>query len=193
MEAKFLSGDLHPVLQLDATVASQPIVVNVDTPDQINAVFDMIAYNKGNNFQEGCIWKYNFVCLGASVIRMMEDFMGTDDFRSGLTEFLRKYSYKTAITEDLLRELSAASKQNLNMSHIMGTWTRQKGFPVIVVAKSNDGYVLKQERFLTSANTSDVASPYDYKWEVPISYLTSDNPQIIQRKWLHLDDNSLVM
>ena len=49
MEAKFLSGDLHPVLQLDATVASHPIVVNVDTPDQINAVFDMIAYNKGNN------------------------------------------------------------------------------------------------------------------------------------------------
>ena len=119
--------------------------------------------------------------------------MGTDDFRSGLTEFLRKYSYKTAITEDLLRELSAASTQNLNMSHIMGTWTRQKGFPVIVVDKSNYGYILKQERFLTSANTSDVASPYDYKWEVPISYLTSDNPQIIQRKWLHLDDNSLVM
>ena len=47
MDAKFLSGDLHPVLQLDATVASHPIVVDVDTPDQINAVFDMIAYNKG--------------------------------------------------------------------------------------------------------------------------------------------------
>ena len=47
MEAKFLSGDLHPVLQLDATVASHAIVVDVDTPDQINAVFDMIAYNKG--------------------------------------------------------------------------------------------------------------------------------------------------
>lgn len=53
MEAKFLSGDLHPVLQLDATVASHPIVVDVDTPDQINAVFDMIAYNKGKSGKGG--------------------------------------------------------------------------------------------------------------------------------------------
>ena len=203
MEAKFLSGDLHPVLQLDATVASHPIVVDVDTPDQINAVFDMIAYNKGNKkctkissnghiFETFCVFFFNLT--GASVIRMMEDFMGPADFRSGLTAFLLKYSYKTAITEDLLRELSAASTQNLNMSQIMGTWTRQKGFPVIVIGKSDGGYTLRQERFLTSNSSSeDVTSPYDYKWEVPVSYLTSENPQVVQRNWLHLDDTSLFM
>ena len=63
MEAKFLSGDLHPVLQLDATVASHPIVVDVDTPDQINAVFDMIAYNKGNSGKGGN--KFYLMCLMA--------------------------------------------------------------------------------------------------------------------------------
>ena len=35
------------VLHFDATLASHPIVVDVSTPDQINAVFDIISYNKG--------------------------------------------------------------------------------------------------------------------------------------------------
>ena len=110
MDSQFLTGDLHPVLELDATEASHPIVVDVSTPDEINAVFDTIAYSKG-----------------ASVIRMMEDFMGEDDFRRGISNFLKKYSFQNAVTEDLLRELSAVSTEGLNVTHIMNTWTRQKG------------------------------------------------------------------
>ena len=111
MDSKFLTGDLHPVLELDATEASHPIVVDVSTPDEINSVFDMIAYNKG-----------------ASVIRMMEDFMGEEDFRRGISNFLKKFSFQNAVTEDLLSELSAVSSEGLNVTHIMNTWTRQKGY-----------------------------------------------------------------
>ena len=67
---------------MDATNSSHSIVVDVDTPDQINAVFDTIAYSKG-----------------ASVIRMMENFLGENDFRKGLTNFLTKFSFKTAVTQ----------------------------------------------------------------------------------------------
>ena len=50
---------------------------------------------------------------------------------------------------DLLRELTAASSENLNVTSIMDTWTRQKGFPVVVLQKlSNGHYVATQERFL---------------------------------------------
>ena len=111
MESKFLTADLHPVLELDATESSHPIVVDVSTPDEINAVFDTIAYSKG-----------------ASVIRMMEDFMGGDDFRRGISNFLKKFSFQNAVTEDLLKELSDVSTEGLNVTHIMNTWTRQKGF-----------------------------------------------------------------
>ena len=34
-DAKFLSDDLHGVLNFDATFASHPIVVDVNTPDQV--------------------------------------------------------------------------------------------------------------------------------------------------------------
>jgi glutamyl aminopeptidase len=67
MESRFLTSDLHGVLDLDATLGSHPIVVNVDTPDQINSVFDTISYSKGS-----------------SVIRMLESFMGSDDFKVGV-------------------------------------------------------------------------------------------------------------
>ena len=116
MESKFLTGDLHPVLELDATESSHPIVVDVSTPDEINAVFDQIAYSKG-----------------ASVIRMMEDFMGGDDFRRGISNFLKKFSFQNAVTEDLLKELSDVSTEGLNVTHIMNTWTRQKGFSELLI------------------------------------------------------------
>merc|ERR1711962_360541 len=171
MDSKFLTLDLHPVLELDATDASHPIVVNVDTPDEINAVFDKIAYSKGS-----------------SVIRMMEDFMGEDDFHRGISNFLKKFSFQNAVTEDLLKELTAVSSEGLNMTNIMNTWTRQKGYPVISVEKTNvDGeYILTQSKFGT--NSTD-PSPYDYKWEVPISYKTSRDS--VKRTWLHLKDDRI--
>ena len=111
MDSKFLTGDLHPVLELDATESSHAIVVDVETPDEINSVFDTIAYSKG-----------------ASVIRMMENFMGSQDFRRGISSFLTKYSYQNAITQNLLDELTASSSEGLDMTRIVDTWTRQKVF-----------------------------------------------------------------
>ncbi len=175
MDAKFLTGDLHPVLELDATLSSHPIVVDVDTPDEINSVFDTIAYNKG-----------------ASVIRMMEDFMGPQDFRRGISNFLRKFAYQNAITEDLLKELSASSTEGLNVTEIMNTWTRQKGFPVLVVSQrdSNGMVSLTQERFLSSSSAHNESSPYGFKWEIPLSYKTS-NDSAVKRTWFHSDQDKL--
>lgn len=85
---QFLIEDLHSVLTLDATLASHPIVQKVETPDQITEVFDTITYNKG-----------------ASVIRMMEDFVGPDNFRQSVTNYLNNHAYGNAVTDDLLTEI----------------------------------------------------------------------------------------
>jgi len=47
VEGMFLVQDLYRVMDLDSTFGSHPIVTKVDTPDQINAVFDLISYAKG--------------------------------------------------------------------------------------------------------------------------------------------------
>ena len=40
---------------------------------------------------------------------MMENFMGTADFKAGISKFLEDFSYKNAVTQDLFDALEAAS------------------------------------------------------------------------------------
>lgn len=88
MMDQFLIDDLHSVMTLDATLASHPIVQTVKTPDQITEVFDSITYNKG-----------------ASVIRMMDNFVGDDNFKTSVTNYLNKHAFGNAVTDDLLTEI----------------------------------------------------------------------------------------
>ena len=74
MEAQFLSLDLHPVMDLDAQLNSHPIVQEVNDTNQITELFDKISYSKG-----------------ASVIRMLENFMGAEEFRAGIHKFLESH------------------------------------------------------------------------------------------------------
>ena len=180
-EGLFLTSDLHRVLTLDSTLSSHPIVVDVDTPDQINAVFDTISYSKG-----------------ASVIRMLESFMGSEEFRKGIHNFLVKYAYKNAVTQDLFDELTRVSSEKLDITNIMNTWTRQKGYPILTLSKEKNSstssscsscYRVTQQRFLSDPeayNVCDDISPYEYKWEVPVTYTSPKNSGIHQ-VWLHQD------
>ncbi len=49
---------------------------------------------------------------------MLEDFLGSDHFRAGLKNFLVKYSYKNAVTQDLLDELSKACNKKVDITKV---------------------------------------------------------------------------
>ncbi|PNF17921.1 hypothetical protein B7P43_G02198 [Cryptotermes secundus] len=171
---QFLIDDLHPVLMLDASVTSHPIVQTVAHPDEITGLFDTISYSKG-----------------ASVIRMLEDFMGEEDFKNGITNFLNHFKFGNAVTQDLWNELQEARK-DVNITRVMDTWTRQMGYPVVTATRDPNGTVtLKQERFLfdQDANITD-NSPYGYRWDVPVTYITSQS-KAVSRTWLHSDAASV--
>ena len=134
MESQFLTMDLHRVMALDSTVNSHPIVQEVAHPDQITEIFDTISYAKG-----------------ASVLRMLEQFMGEELFREGVHVFLERFSiyqkdiqfgiyiiinrfkYGNAVTNDLWTALSEVAQGRLDIKAIMDTWTRQMGYPVLQV------------------------------------------------------------
>jgi len=42
--------------------------------------------------------------------------MGSEEFRLGIHNFLTKFSFKNAVTNDLFDELSAVSSQNLDIA-----------------------------------------------------------------------------
>jgi len=176
IEDQFISTDLQSVMKLDSTVNSHPIVQDVSHPDQITEIFDAISYNKG-----------------ASVLRMLENFMGPEEFRRGIHLFLKKYQYSNAVTADLWRELEAVSSKKLAISSIMDTWTRQMGYPVLDVEKiSSTRYKVTQTRYLSdqTAKVNISESPFQYRWDVPVTWVT-DTASTPTLRWLNRDESML--
>lgn len=122
---------------VDALISTRPIEVTVRTPDDAEAMFDVLTYEKG-----------------ASVLRMLEQFLGEDAFRAGVRLYLARHSYDNTETHDLWDALEEASGQPVR--DMMDRWIFEGGHPVIFGALEGAELVLRQQR-----NTPDsgVAAP----------------------------------
>ena len=138
MQDQFIISTLHGVLSLDATLGAHPIVQTVENPDQITEIFDTITYSKGS-----------------SIIRMLEDFLGADNFQRGVTNYLDTFKFGNAVTDDFLTVLDELNL-GIDVKSIMRTWTEQMGLPVVEVEQISDTqYRLTQKRFFSN--------PVDYE------------------------------
>lgn len=157
---QFVTDIYIRALELDCLDNSHPIEVPVGHPSEIDEIFDDISYNKG-----------------ASVIRMLHNYIGDDDFRKGMNLYLTKHQYKNTSTEDLWAALEEASKKPVES--VMSTWIKKMGFPVVTANLEKDGNntVLKitQSKFTTSNKNTENESP----WMIPISVSTSQKPKEI--------------
>lgn len=157
---QFVPSTLIDALKMDSLCSSHAIEVPVGHPSEVDEIFDNISYNKG-----------------ASVIRMLYNWIGDKSFKSGMHNYLTKYSYQNAETPQLWAELEAAS--GLPVNAVMSTWTGQMGFPVIAVESRQEGadriLTLTQSKFVKGAvGDLDVSK---YMWQIPISILTKDNKE----------------
>ncbi|XP_037550467.1 glutamyl aminopeptidase [Nematolebias whitei] len=146
-------SDVLPVMVNDALLSSHPIIVNVSSPAEITSVFDAISYSKG-----------------ASVLRMLEDWMGRDVFRDGCRKYLQDYHFKNAKTANFWASLAEVS--GLPIAEVMDTWTKQMGYPVVDLIASGTEAKLTQRRFLLDplADASKPPSPFRYKWTIPVKW-----------------------
>nr|KAF6296479.1 aminopeptidase puromycin sensitive [Myotis myotis] len=132
---QFVSADYTRAQELDALDNSHPIEVSVGHPSEVDEIFDAISYSKG-----------------ASVIRMLHDYIGDTDFKKGMNMYLTKFQQKNAATEDLWECLEGASGKPI--AAVMNTWTKQMGFPLIYVEAEqveNDRLLkLSQRKFCAS-------------------------------------------
>ncbi|XP_040290867.1 puromycin-sensitive aminopeptidase [Bufo bufo] len=155
---QFVSADYTRAQELDALENSHPIEVSVGHPSEVDEIFDAISYSKG-----------------ASVIRMLHDYIGDEDFRKGMNQYLTKFQEKNAATEDLWESLEQASGKPV--AAVMSTWTKQMGFPLLYVEseQKEDTHILKlsQKKFCASGPHNGEESPL---WMVPISICTSESP-----------------
>ncbi|KAG7232635.1 hypothetical protein INR49_008278 [Caranx melampygus] len=115
---------------------------------------------------------------------MLHNYIGDEDFRKGMNAYLMKFQHKNASTEDLWDCLEQASGKPI--AAVMGSWTKQMGFPIIVVDQEQQGddriLKLSQKKFCASGpHNGEYHSPRSGEdcpsWMVPISICTSEDPK----------------
>ncbi len=128
----------------DALTKTHPIMAKVHDPEEIEELFDEISYGKG-----------------ASILRMIEAYIGSENFKKGVAQYLQKFRYSNASGHDLWSSLQEAS--GTDVSRIMEGWISQEGFPVIKASLVDGRLTLEQERFLLTGGTSKQT------WPIPVT------------------------
>lgn len=83
-----------------------------------------------------------FGITGASVIRMMNHFLGEETFKHGLTNYLEVHKFSNARQDDLWQQLTLQAHLDgslplhMTVKEIMDTWTLQTGYPVVTVTRN---------------------------------------------------------
>ncbi len=139
-------------MQVDGLKSTRPIEFPVDRPEEAAGMFDVLTYEKG-----------------ASVLRMLEQYLGAAKFRDGIRLYLKKHAYGNAETTDLWDALEESTQQPVRA--MMDGWIFQPGYPLVSVEKSGRTIRISQQIFRYLQDGSDS----ERSWHVPI-FLRAGTP-----------------
>ncbi|MGA8302507.1 MAG: M1 family metallopeptidase [Thermoplasmata archaeon] len=130
-------------LEGDSLDATHPVRAPVAHPEEISQIFDEISYGKG-----------------ASLLAMLESYIGEERFRRGLTDYLRQFGFGNATTADLWTALSRAADEPVGP--LIDPWLDRPGLPSISARLTERGLELTQRRF------SYHGTPESDPWPIPM-------------------------
>jgi puromycin-sensitive aminopeptidase len=109
---------------VDGLHATRAIEYEVRRPDEVAAMFDVLTYEKG-----------------ASVLWMIEQYLGADRFRDGVRRYLAAHRLGNTDAEDLWDALQAVAAEadgddagEPTIGQIMHSWLFQGGHPLVTVS-----------------------------------------------------------
>jgi len=154
-------------MQVDGLKSTRPIEFPVERPEEAAGMFDVLTYEKG-----------------ASVLRMLEQYLGADKFRDGIRLYLRRHEYANAETTDLWDALEDSTRQPARA--LMDSWIFQAGYPLISVERNTSDLILSQRifRYLRDGDHPD------RKFHVPV-FLRAGTKQGTVNQTVLLTDQEL--
>lgn len=150
----FLRSEMAGALARDCLKNTHPIQVPVKSPDEIEQIFDSISYGKG-----------------ASILRMIEAYVGAEAFQKGIQHYLSSHMFSNATGNDLWNALEVTSRKPVQM--IMSEWVRRPGYPVVTVEVRGEELILHQERFLISGSSEKAL------WPIPVTMEVNGEPRSV--------------
>ncbi len=143
--------DEDNTLDLDARPTTRAIRAKAESRDEINEMFDGIAYGKAGD-----------------VLLMVENYEGPETFRKGVHAYLSAHLYSNATAEDFWGAQAAASHEPVDK--IMDSLVAQPGVPLVTFGKPAGGQVsVQQKRFFLSPS---IRPDLKQKWTLPICFST---------------------
>ena len=144
---------------VDALASTRPVEFEVRSPAEADGMFDVLTYQKGG-----------------ALLRMLEQYLGADVFRTGVSHYLRTHAYANTETNDLWDAIEATSGEPVR--RLMDSWIWQPGFPLVsaVVIDVDGGpqLQLRQERFSYGDDTDS-----DSSWVIPVHVRSGSETQTI--------------
>ena len=140
---QFIVDEQSLALKLDALDNTHPIQVEVKHPDEIRTIFDAISYEKG-----------------ASVLLMLQNYLGPTDFRDGLRIYLKRHAYDNTDSTDLWAAWEEASSKPVK--DFMEAWVTQPGYPIVYA--DFEKCTVEQERFYLNPEAKKEAAT----WPIPL-------------------------
>ena len=151
-------------MQVDGLKSTRPIEFPVEKPEEAAGMFDVLTYEKG-----------------ASVLRMLEQYLGAEAFRDGIRLYLKRHEFANAETTDLWDALEDSTKQPVRA--LMDSWIFQPGYPLISVELDGRNLVIAQQLF---RYLQDGAIP-DRKYHVPVFVRAGTKDAVVQKTLLLTD------
>ncbi|CAH8450027.1 unnamed protein product [Schistosoma bovis] len=153
----FILDELMPALDIDTSMESRPVIYPANTTIQIISMFDLITYDKG-----------------ASLVWMMEKFMGRSAFQNGLKRYLIQNQYKNTDEKDLWKALSEewnTQVNHLDIGFIMDSWTKQRNYPLVIVKRNGSNvFSFEQIRYFQHYGNKSSQTNRERIWIIPITY-----------------------
>ncbi|RWS26100.1 puromycin-sensitive aminopeptidase-like isoform X2 [Leptotrombidium deliense] len=160
---RFLVNDYEHSLYADSLSNSHAIEMHITDPSRLYELFDTITYSKG-----------------ASIIRMLVEWIGEEDFKRGLTLYFNRFKYKNTKSDDLWTALADISHKPVK--DVMSTWILQKGYPYLKVIVENNSLFITQSHFTLNQTLKDPKK----LWKIPIIFSVGNE----KRKTLIIFDKS---
>jgi puromycin-sensitive aminopeptidase len=140
------SLDRSAAFDVDSLDKTRPIEVEVNSPQDADAMFDLLTYEKGG-----------------SVLRMLEQYLGEERYRDGIRHYLDKHQYANTETSDLWDAIEHVTGEPARS--VMDSWIFQRGYPLVSVELSGDTTLkISQQRFRYTPVPGGDAT----LWQVPV-------------------------
>jgi puromycin-sensitive aminopeptidase len=136
----------------DSLSSTRAIEYEVVTAQDAEGMFDVLTYEKG-----------------ASVVRMLQQYLGEDRFQAGIRHYLNTHQYANTETTDLWDAIEEATGEPVRQT--MDSWIFHPGHPVISITTVDDGTALhlRQNRFSFAPDpAAGITLPDDEPRSVPV-------------------------